>query len=69
MTDEYQYMDYSSLVMGQLIRGPLAYNPVAGLLWGSCLHPIPLRVWCLWPTSWEVYFSRVELDPANFVPT
>ena len=41
--------------------------PVAGLLWGSCLHPIPMRVWCFWPTSWEIYFSRVELDPDKFV--
>lgn len=66
ITDEYQYTDYSSLVAGPLIRGPSSEFPVAGLLWGSCLHPIPMRVWCLWMTSWEIYFSRVELDPATF---
>ena len=43
-------------------------NLIAGLLWGSCLHPIPMRVWCLLPTSWEVYFSRIELDPTKFIP-
>ena len=26
------------------IRGPSSEFPVAGLLWGSCLHPIPMRV-------------------------
>ena len=26
------------------IRGPPSDFPVAGLLWGSCLHPIPMRV-------------------------
>jgi len=68
ITDEFQYTDYSSLVAGPLIRGPPSDFPVAGLLWGSCLHPIPMRVWCLWMTSWEIYFSRVELDPATFTP-
>ena len=70
VTDEYQYTDYSSLVNGDLIRGRKASEayPTAGLLWGSCLHPIPMRVWCLWPTSWEIYFSRIELNPDNFVP-
>lgn len=68
VTDEYQYTDYSSLVNGELIRGEASTNPMAGLLWGSCLHPIPMRVWCLWPTSWEIYFSRIELNPDNFVP-
>ena len=68
VTDEYQYTDYSSLVNGELIRGEASTNPVAGLLWGSCRHPIPMRVWCLWPTSWEIYFSRIELNPDNFVP-
>ena len=70
ITDEYQYTDYSSLVNGELlVRDPGAQWPVAGLLWGSCLHPIPMRVWCLWPTSWNIYFSRVQLDPQTFVQT
>jgi len=68
VTDEYQYTDYSSLVGGELIRGVEEFrHPVAGLLWGSCLHPIPMRVWCLYPTSWEIYFSRIELDPDSFI--
>ena len=44
-----------SLVGGELARGPPAPHPVAGLLWSSCLHPIPMRVWCLYPTSWQVW--------------
>ena len=68
ITDEYQYTDYSSLVDGELIVNDDSNYPVAGLLWGSCLHPIPMRVWCLFPTSWEIYFSRIELDPETFVP-
>ena len=31
-------------------------------------HQTLSQVWCLWPTSWEIYFSRVELDPATFTP-
>ena len=27
-----------------------------------------MRVWCLLPTSWEIYFSRIELDPTKFIP-
>ena len=69
VTDEFQYTDYSSLVNGPLITPGDDQFPVAGLLWGSCLHPIPMRVWCLFPTSWEIYFSRIELNPENFVPT
>ena len=68
ITDEFQYTDYSSLVGGALQRGPPSDFPVAGLLWSSCLHPIPMRVWCLWPTSWEIYFSRIPLDPQTFIP-
>merc|ERR1711936_83789 len=68
VTDEYQYTDYSSLVGGQLLREVEEFeHPVAGLLWGSCEHPIPMRVWCLYPTSWNIYFSRIELDPDTFV--
>ena len=45
VTDEYQYTDYSSLVGGKLMMGVEEFShPVAGLLWGSCLHPIPMRV-------------------------
>jgi len=45
VTDEYQYTDYSSLVGGKLMIGVEEFShPVAGLLWGSCLHPIPMRV-------------------------
>ena len=55
ITDEFQYTDYSSLVNGQLIKSePGSEFPVAGLLWGSCQHPIPMRVWCLYPTPWQV---------------
>ena len=70
ITDEYEYTDYSSLVTGSLIRAPPSNQtenvPTAGLLWSSCMHPIPMRPWCLWPTSWKVYFSPVELDPNKF---
>ena len=69
VTDEYQYTDYSSLVPGELLVSPPGSQwPVAGLLWSSCQHPIPMRVWCLWPTSWTIYFSRVPLDPSKFIP-
>ena len=68
VADEYQYTDYSSLLNGPVIRNVSSQWPVAGLLWGSCLHPIPMRVWCLWPTSWNIFFSRIELDPVTFIP-
>jgi len=69
VTDEFQYTDYSSLANGALKLPGDSQFPVAGLLWGSCQHPIPMRVWCLWPVSWNIYFSRIPLDPASFVPT
>jgi len=68
VADEYQYTDYSSLVGGKLLREVEEFDhPVAGLLWGSCMHPVPMRVWCLYPTSWNIYFSRIELNPNIFV--
>ena len=57
--------DYSSLVEGELAAAP----GFGGVLFGSCKHPVPYRLWCLpidsvkalHKTWWTVLFTRFPL--------
>ena len=65
------FVDYSAIVNGALIKGPDADKGkvVGGVLWTSCTHPLPFRLWCtpidqvkaLDITFWDVGFTRFEV--------
>ena len=65
------FVDYSAIVNGALVKGPDADKGkvVGGVLWTSCTHPLPFRLWCtpidqvkaLDITFWDVGFTRFEV--------
>jgi hypothetical protein len=70
-------VDYSALVNGELsaVAGPKGQG---GVLWGSCTHPVPFRLWCL-PVEqvgaesyWTIGFTRFKIkihkEPAHIQP-
>lgn len=57
------FADYSAIVNGALIHDAKASSEVGGVLYGSCTHPVPYRLWCtpvemFHDSFWTVEFLR-----------
>jgi hypothetical protein len=59
-----KFADYSSLVAGSVLGGESGGSGEGGVLWGSCDHPMPWRVWCGNAHEWTVLFSKFALPAA-----
>ena len=58
------FSDYSAMVREPLKR--YGDGKVGGLVWGSCTHPLPFRVWCtpveaLHSTFWTVLWTPFDV--------